>query len=146
MPTDDATQVCGHLTEHDQSPRAFRGVLRVLTDEVRTILLNMHNLRHTKQLPSTLPLYHGMRLLLYSKECVRLQLMNGCLCELVDTIFADEEALPNAVYAGEPILLEYMPSHLLLRAVGAKWTLAACLLYTSPSPRDGLLSRMPSSA
>ena len=25
-------------------------------------------------------------------------------------------------------------------------TLAACLLYTSPSPRDGLLSRMPSSA
>ena len=25
-------------------------------------------------------------------------------------------------------------------------TLIACLLYTSPSPRDGLLSRMPSSA
>ena len=25
-------------------------------------------------------------------------------------------------------------------------TLASCLLYTSPSPRDGLLSRMPSSA
>ena len=24
--------------------------------------------------------------------------------------------------------------------------LASCLLYTSPSPRDGLLSRMPSSA
>ena len=24
--------------------------------------------------------------------------------------------------------------------------LQACLLYTSPSPRDGLLSRMPSSA
>ena len=24
--------------------------------------------------------------------------------------------------------------------------LTACLLYTSPSPRDGLLSRMPSSA
>ena len=24
--------------------------------------------------------------------------------------------------------------------------MAACLLYTSPSPRDGLLSRMPSSA
>ena len=27
---------------------------------------------------------------------------------------------------------------------GAKYV--ACLLYTSPSPRDGLLSRMPSSA
>ena len=25
-------------------------------------------------------------------------------------------------------------------------TIDACLLYTSPSPRDGLLSRMPSSA
>ena len=28
---------------------------------------------------------------------------------------------------------------------GSTWH-AACLLYTSPSPRDGLLSRMPSSA
>ena len=28
----------------------------------------------------------------------------------------------------------------------AKTTLCICLLYTSPSPRDGLLSRMPSSA
>ena len=26
------------------------------------------------------------------------------------------------------------------------WMHQACLLYTSPSPRDGLLSRMPSSA
>ena len=33
---------------------------------------------------------------------------------------------------------------------GTKWDIgdghATCLLYTSPSPRDGLLSRMPSSA
>ena len=28
----------------------------------------------------------------------------------------------------------------------AKQKLKGCLLYTSPSPRDGLLSRMPSSA
>ena len=27
-----------------------------------------------------------------------------------------------------------------------KWQVIDCLLYTSPSPRDGLLSRMPSSA
>ena len=27
-----------------------------------------------------------------------------------------------------------------------EYILSACLLYTSPSPRDGLLSRMPSSA
>ena len=40
------------------------------------------------------------------------------------------------------------------RGVGKSWMAAAytlwllrnCLLYTSPSPRDGLLSRMPSSA
>ena len=30
--------------------------------------------------------------------------------------------------------------------VGKDRTALACLLYTSPSPRDGLLSRMPSSA
>ena len=29
---------------------------------------------------------------------------------------------------------------------GTKWPGSPCLLYTSPSPRDGLLSRMPSSA
>ena len=29
---------------------------------------------------------------------------------------------------------------------GVGYDLRACLLYTSPSPRDGLLSRMPSSA
>ena len=31
-------------------------------------------------------------------------------------------------------------------ATGRKDNLLGCLLYTSPSPRDGLLSRMPSSA
>ena len=30
--------------------------------------------------------------------------------------------------------------------VGSTYTDLGCLLYTSPSPRDGLLSRMPSSA
>ena len=29
---------------------------------------------------------------------------------------------------------------------GGKYKIETCLLYTSPSPRDGLLSRMPSSA
>ena len=31
-------------------------------------------------------------------------------------------------------------------AVDDGWRFVSCLLYTSPSPRDGLLSRMPSSA
>ena len=33
-----------------------------------------------------------------------------------------------------------------LAGIGSAMVVAACLLYTSPSPRDGLLSRMPSSA
>ena len=33
-----------------------------------------------------------------------------------------------------------------VKAVVVDWLVKACLLYTSPSPRDGLLSRMPSSA
>ena len=32
------------------------------------------------------------------------------------------------------------------REISAGHKINACLLYTSPSPRDGLLSRMPSSA
>ena len=46
------------------------------------------------------------------------------------------------------------PSHFVAKAEIRSWPLAGwlaekagtCLLYTSPSPRDGLLSRMPSSA
>ena len=33
-----------------------------------------------------------------------------------------------------------------LQPQGYAYTSVTCLLYTSPSPRDGLLSRMPSSA
>ena len=33
-----------------------------------------------------------------------------------------------------------------VREAGASMQAVSCLLYTSPSPRDGLLSRMPSSA
>ena len=34
-----------------------------------------------------------------------------------------------------------------LKEIGLlRWRINSCLLYTSPSPRDGLLSRMPSSA
>ena len=43
--------------------------------------------------------------------------------------FADDTKIYNAVKSSEDID-----------------NLQACLLYTSPSPRDGLLSRMPSSA
>ena len=43
-------------------------------------------------------------------------------------------ATVGAILSGVSLTLEY------------RARLRACLLYTSPSPRDGLLSRMPSSA
>ena len=44
-----------------------------------------------------------------------------------------DTSLDSTVYRG---IIEYEPTELII----------TCLLYTSPSPRDGLLSRMPSSA
>ena len=46
-----------------------------------------------------------------------------------DVHWHDLEIVPNE--SGQPVMVKH-PKH--------------CLLYTSPSPRDGLLSRMPSSA
>ena len=46
-------------------------------------------------------------------------------------------------------LVETGAARILSFAVASKfisWHFKRCLLYTSPSPRDGLLSRMPSSA
>ena len=37
-------------------------------------------------------------------------------------------------------------SQLTLQIIKEEGKVTSCLLYTSPSPRDGLLSRMPSSA
>ena len=53
-----------------------------------------------------------------------------------------EEVEHNSIRSAEtPIMdaLWHAYPHTLIEASG-------CLLYTSPSPRDGLLSRMPSSA
>ena len=48
-----------------------------------------------------------------------------------------------SVLAAEPINVQQSYDHRFLKARILSWD---CLLYTSPSPRDGLLSRMPSSA
>ena len=103
-------------------------------------LLRECNLRKVKNLPSTLPLVVGMRLLLCDKICARLQLMNGCECILEEILFDGQEQLPTAVPAGEPILLTYMPTHLLLRATDVRWTLPDDQLPPLPDtmPRQGL--------
>ena len=100
------------------------------TSDVRTALLQENNLRKTEYLPSILSLYKGIRLLLYSKECVRLHLMNGCEVQLEDIVFAPEEAteMPDYVPAGAPVFLRYLPSNLLLRALGSEWTLPPAML------------------
>ena len=53
-----------------------------------------------------------------------------------DLLLKIHSSLPTGgrIVVSEPMLGELSPN---------KW---GCLLYTSPSPRDGLLSRMPSSA
>ena len=47
----------------------------------------------------------------------------------------NKKAIPNTTYEFDP----YASS-------SSSTNTSSCLLYTSPSPRDGLLSRMPSSA
>ena len=55
--------------------------------------------------------------------------------------------LKNRIYnLDKPLILNNL-SHITINGNGAVLVLdSLCLLYTSPSPRDGLLSRMPSSA
>ena len=52
-------------------------------------------------------------------------------------VLPDQEELIRRLLSDTPLLKD-TPDHLL--------QVVNCLLYTSPSPRDGLLSRMPSSA
>ena len=49
-------------------------------------------------------------------------------------------SLPQPFYSDERLF------DIDMQEIFQKEWLIACLLYTSPSPRDGLLSRMPSSA
>ena len=49
---------------------------------------------------------------------------------------------PDAIVVAEPTLLDVIVAH---KGV-VRWQCHTCLLYTSPSPRDATLSRMPSSA
>jgi hypothetical protein len=97
----------------------------LFTERVRNQLLDNVTLREIHHMPGILPLYVGMRLLLSSKDCVHLGLMNGCEVVLEEIMFAPVEDLPDALVAGSVHELKYLPSALLLRAVGVQWTLPA---------------------
>ena len=50
------------------------------------------------------------------------------------------------VYTDNDLLEQYMDEPVFILLEGAPVPFYICLLYTSPSPRDGATSRMPSSA
>ena len=63
----------------------------------------------------------------------------------------DEDVLAVAALArgGHLVLTQlglWVPEGAQARRIGWQWVSKACLLYTSPSPRDRTRSRMPSSA
>ena len=66
--------------------------------------------------------------------------------QLDDTALAEVRELLGDKSRSADLLIEHL--HLIQDKFGhlSSAHLYACLLYTSPSPRDGLLSRMPSSA
>ena len=56
-------------------------------------------------------------------------------------------SLVNAQYQARHLFIELERSQSKARQLDIEWAqLQLCLLYTSPSPRDATLSRMPSSA
>ena len=65
--------------------------------------------------------------------------------EIIDTAIKQSggrwKPSPGLIY---PLLGRLLEEELIEEAKNGKYQV--CLLYTSPSPRDGLLSRMPSSA
>ncbi len=74
--------------------------------QVLTELLRRVSPEQTKGLPSFLPLYRGMRLLLSSKDCVKLGVVKGCVAILRDIVLADNETVPFGLMAGEPHQLQ----------------------------------------
>ena len=70
------------------------------------------------------------------------------MLENAEMRFADAEAMGLSHDEWLLILkrLNRTPNLCELGIFSAMWSEHCCLLYTSPSPRDGLLSRMPSSA
>ena len=85
-------------------------------------------------LPGLLPLYYGMPARVTEKISKKLRILKHCPCKVVGWVLHSSDV----VEAGEhERMLQYLPVCIYVRF---------CLLYTSPSPRGGLLSRMPSSA
>ena len=57
-----------------------------------------------------------------------------------------DETAAAVVWDGRTVLSNCIASQIEMHTIYGGVVHEICLLYTSPSPRDGLLSRMPSSA
>ena len=77
-----------------------------LTPLLRAELLRRVNPDNTKALPSFLPLYIGMRVILASKDCTRIGIMKGCPCVIRDIVMAGQEILPDQHVCGDMHTLE----------------------------------------
>ena len=64
---------------------------------------------------------------------------SALICRLIDRVYPADSVYPADQAAALGAAAHWTDTFLFKVSV-------ACLLYTSPSPRDGLLSRMPSSA
>ena len=60
--------------------------MKVVTEQMRTKLLDDPDLNFTQRKPGILGLYRTMHVLLNMKDCMTYALMNACECELVDLI------------------------------------------------------------
>ena len=65
-------------------------------------------------------------------------------CKVIETQLPDTAALPDDALLVRVTRFAFTANNITYAVLGDQ--LKYCLLYTSPSPRDGLLSRMPSSA
>ena len=116
------------------------------------IMSKENYLNKIKDLPETVKQFGGLVLivLIIFFSFSVLNIMFGGGDELVRKMKLEEERIEEEKKLSE--LISKLPSGILVTFDGTdhyKLTdevYEHCLLYTSPSPRDGLLSRMPSSA
>ena len=87
----------------------------------------------------------------YFNQCTNLESLNGLMDKKKIRAYIGFDCTAQSLHVGS--LLQIMCLRLLQKhghqpiiLLGGGTTRIGCLLYTSPSPRDGLLSRMPSSA
>ena len=75
------------VEEQEVETEAPVGDEHLLTPAALEELLRLSGQKHTGSVPSILPLYVGMRLLLFAKDCVRFDLRKGCECVHEQVIF-----------------------------------------------------------